>query len=195
MRKRSKDSHPGPLKESNPSPQEANIPQQAPTSPKEIVSKSEQIISSKIEPVASKKKPRRSLTYKQQAFIKEYIANKGNGTQAALKIYDTNDYNTAHSISTENLHKPSVREELLKAMSALGMTLNEAIKLLQRQLHDDNPDLRHYLRMYFELQDAFPSNKTEIKTESKIILEQRTVDIIIEESRRALETAKEVNNT
>lgn len=53
----------------------------------------------------------RKLTKKQQGFIKDYLET-GNGTQSALKNYDTNDYATANAIAVENLQKPSVREYL-----------------------------------------------------------------------------------
>lgn len=50
------------------------------------------------------------LTKKQRAFIKEYKANGGNGTQAAIKAgYSTN---TAQEIASENLSKPIIKEAL-----------------------------------------------------------------------------------
>ena len=56
------------------------------------------------------------LTIKQQKFIKEYIASDGNGTQSALKAYNTTDNNVAHNIASENLQKPTVREAIEKAL-------------------------------------------------------------------------------
>jgi phage terminase small subunit len=47
------------------------------------------------------------LTKKEKAFAKEYI-NTGNGTRSALKVYDTEDINTAAVIASENLSKPKV---------------------------------------------------------------------------------------
>jgi phage terminase small subunit len=49
------------------------------------------------------------LTPKQKVFVDEYVKNKGNATQAALKAYDTDDYQTAASIGEENLKKPEIR--------------------------------------------------------------------------------------
>ncbi len=40
------------------------------------------------------------LKQKQKAFISEYVANGGNGVQAALRVYDTEDYNTANQIAS-----------------------------------------------------------------------------------------------
>lgn len=52
------------------------------------------------------------LTLKQKKFVQEYVATNGNGTKAALRVYDTNKPDVAKAIATENLTKPSVREEL-----------------------------------------------------------------------------------
>jgi len=51
-------------------------------------------------------------TYKQKLFVQEYIKNKGNGTQSALKVYNTTDDNTARMIASDNLTKPIVQQEL-----------------------------------------------------------------------------------
>lgn len=51
------------------------------------------------------------LTKKQADFVKEYL-DSGNGTQAALKAYDTEDPNTAGVIAHENLRKPKILEYL-----------------------------------------------------------------------------------
>lgn len=51
------------------------------------------------------------LTKKQKVFVKEY-AKTENGTQAALKAYDTKDYSTAGAIASENLNKPKVIQAL-----------------------------------------------------------------------------------
>lgn len=53
---------------------------------------------------------RKTLTHKQEQFVQEYVANGGNGTQAALAVYNTTDPNTAHVIASENLQKPTVAE-------------------------------------------------------------------------------------
>lgn len=50
----------------------------------------------------------RVATKKQKAFAREYI-DSGNGTQAALKTYDTTSKDVAKSIASENLTKPNVR--------------------------------------------------------------------------------------
>ena len=50
------------------------------------------------------------LTPKQAKFVKEYKANGGNGTQAAIKAGYSE--NTADVIAVENLRKPNIRAAL-----------------------------------------------------------------------------------
>jgi len=49
------------------------------------------------------------LTKKQKDFAHEFIST-GNGTQSALKAYDTDNPRVASVIAAENLVKPNVRE-------------------------------------------------------------------------------------
>lgn len=76
------------------------------------------------------------LTKKQKGFANDYI-DTGNGTQSALKNYDTNSVDVAKSIASENLTKPNVREYIeSKATKAAEIVYtlavssdNESIKL------------------------------------------------------------------
>ena len=51
------------------------------------------------------------LTKKQAGFVKDYLET-GNGTQAALKNYDTTKPEVANAIAVENLQKPSIQAYL-----------------------------------------------------------------------------------
>ena len=64
------------------------------------------------------------LSKKERGFVKEYIKT-GNGTQSALKVYDTKSYMTGAMIASENLKKPKI------------------IKALQEMLPDDLLADRH----------------------------------------------------
>jgi len=50
------------------------------------------------------------LTKKQDAFVKEYLLNGFNGTQAAIKAGYSE--NTAYSIANENLNKPDIKKAI-----------------------------------------------------------------------------------
>lgn len=70
----------------------------------------------------------RSLTIKQKKFVKEYVKRDGNGTKAALAVYNTTSEDVARSISSENLAKPSIREEIDKALMRHEITMDAAVK-------------------------------------------------------------------
>lgn len=84
----------------------------------------------------------RKPTLKQKAFVKEYVKNGGNGTQAALKTYDTDDYATARAIASENLTKPNIMEELLRTAERLGATKEKVVSPVIDALNSDELDMR-----------------------------------------------------
>jgi phage terminase small subunit len=82
------------------------------------------------------------LTTKQKAFAEEYIRNGGNGTQAAMKSYDTESYKTASAISVENLEKPLIIEELVKTARRLGVTEEKIVSPVIDALDSQDLDMR-----------------------------------------------------
>lgn len=66
--------------------------------------------------------PRKRLTVKQEKFVAEYIRNDGNGTQAALVAYDTDNEKTAGVMAVENLAKPSIKERVDEALIKLRIS-------------------------------------------------------------------------
>lgn len=81
------------------------------------------------------------LTKKQRKFVNEY-ADTGNGTQSALKAYNTEDNNTAKSIASENLTKPAIREEL----AILGFNTNTAKRVVGEILSEREVEPQHRLK-------------------------------------------------
>lgn len=71
-------------------------------------------------------KDKKGLTIKQKKFVKAYIDNDGNGTQAALATYDTTDYDTANQIAIENLQRPTVKQAIEDALNNHGITIEKA---------------------------------------------------------------------
>lgn len=92
---------------------------------------------------------------KQQKFVNEYIRT-GNGTQAALKAYETTDYMTANAIAVENLQKPLVQELVNQKINEKFRGTEEIIEILVKDLRSDNVPARlksaellgKYLGMY-----------------------------------------------
>ena len=67
----------------------------------------------------------RRLTLKQRGFVKEYISNGGNGTQAALQIYNTDDPNEAKVIASQNLTKLNISERIEQSLLKNGLTTDQ----------------------------------------------------------------------
>lgn len=84
----------------------------------------------------------RKPTLKQKAFVEEYVRNGGNGTQAALKTYNTDDYKTASAISVENLEKPLIIEELVKTARRLGVTEEKIVSPVIDALDSQDLEMR-----------------------------------------------------
>ena len=82
------------------------------------------------------------LTTKQKAFANEYIKNGGNGTQAALKVYDAKNESVASAIAVENLGKPLIIEELVRTARRLGVTEEKIVSPVIDALESDDLDMR-----------------------------------------------------
>lgn len=76
----------------------------------------------------------RELTLKQKLFAKNYLANGGNATQAALKAGYSE--NSICEIAFENLRKPQIQEYIAKAVnkttSALEITFEWKLQTLKK---------------------------------------------------------------
>jgi hypothetical protein len=57
------------------------------------------------------------LSVKQELFCREFVANKGNATRAAMNVYDTEDPVTAAAIGYENLRKPQIASRITQILS------------------------------------------------------------------------------
>lgn len=65
----------------------------------------------------TKEKKPRKLTYKQRAFIDEFVLTK-NGAQSAVKAYNTNAL-VGRNIASENMAKPYIKKEIDKRFQAV----------------------------------------------------------------------------
>lgn len=85
------------------------------------------------------KKPK--LTTKQAKFVKGIADGKTN-TDSALEAYDTNSYETAAVIATENLKKPNIQDAIELARVKLNLTPERALKPIDDALNDDDLEMR-----------------------------------------------------
>ena len=145
---------------------------------------------------------RGGITHKQRAFAKKYVANGGNGLQAALAVYDTNKPNHAKTIASHNLEKPVVMQaikeivkrvygyenednyigdKLLKALES-GITQkatnSDAIRVLELLLKINNslPATKHVSMSYSEKVVSQPDFNNTISRLEK--LQQKTEELL-----------------
>lgn len=71
----------------------------------------------------------RNLTYKQEQFCQEYVVNKGNGSQAVMKVYQTHKPDSAKVIASNNLTNPSIAARIKElSQSIVEQSLVEIAK-------------------------------------------------------------------
>jgi hypothetical protein len=82
---------------------------------------------------------RSTLTVKQRKFISAYIANSGNGTQAALASYNTKDPIVAARIASENVRKPDIRAALEIAFEQQGINESRVVRCVREAMDATRP--------------------------------------------------------
>lgn len=80
----------------------------------------------------------KKLTVKQTQFIKYYLSNGFNATQAAISAGHSK--RTASEIGYENLRKPQIAEEISKAFKGDGIVVQSALRELNKMIGSDFTD-------------------------------------------------------
>lgn len=75
------------------------------------------------------------LTPKQRLFVREYVANGGNGTAAVAKVCSVNSRAAASAGATEFLRIPLVRQEIKRLLVPIEAT---DVSVLARLVHISN---------------------------------------------------------
>lgn len=108
----------------------------------------------------------RRLTLKQQTFVREYLANGGNGTQAVLEAYP-NAGPAARIMASENLTKPNIKSEIQQALESEDLQAFHAVRTLKRGLdckdgsgHPDNGNQLKAVDLTLKLLDAYPRDSS-----------------------------------
>lgn len=125
------------------------------------------------------KKPEKRLTLKEKQFCLKWFDLDGNGTKAALHVYDIENkelygraglskaqqivlnkaLNTAAVIAGENLRKPHIIKEIDRLMGIIGLT-DETVKREHFHLISQQDDLKSKARgieMYYKVTKKMPS--------------------------------------
>ena len=126
----------------------------------------------------------KKLTKKQKEFADEYL-DTGNGTQSALKTYDTVDYDTANQIAIENLQKPTIIQYLQENASAVSanmvrLALNAESEQVQVSAGKDVLD-----RAGFK-----PVDKTDITSKGEQIMDRPDLDELVRSVEEELKRRK-----
>ncbi len=114
------------------------------------------------------------MTLKQKLFVKKYIEKNGNGTAAALEVYDVKNANVAHSIASENLRKPTIQKKIREALEATGLTPESIAEYLKRAIvsglgnKSTNSDSLRGLDLYAKLTGAY--DRQDIEQSYKLTL-------------------------
>lgn len=82
------------------------------------------------------------LTDKEKSLVKELANNGGNGTRAALEVYNTDKPANAASIASRKMKKPAVKNALEKELEAQNITIKRAIEPIAEALNDDDINVR-----------------------------------------------------
>ena len=103
-----------------------------------------------------------TLSKKQFDFAKEY-AKTGNGTQSALKVYDTEDPNTANQIAVDNLRKPIVIKAIKSIAEQIPDSLlvkvhKEGLKSVDNEGNTDYNARHKYLDTAYKLKKLYEDN-------------------------------------
>lgn len=85
-------------------------------------------------------KPKKKLTPKQEAFTEHYMANGGNGAQAAKAAGYKGNRDTLKQVASENLAKPYIASRVRERLDGLQATTDEVLNLLADHLRVDIGD-------------------------------------------------------
>ena len=75
---------------------------------------------------------RKNLTIKQHKFVKE-IVRTGNGTQAAMKIYNAANERSAEAIGSENLSKPIIQAAIQRELTIMECTPDRVVAGISKE--------------------------------------------------------------
>lgn len=110
--------------------------------------------------------PRTTPTFKQKIFAKKYVENGGNGTKAALAIYDAT-YNDASTIASGNLKKPAVINEIDKLLKEINLDTDSWIAKKLKQAVDNGmgqkattKDALNAISMILKVNNSLGTNKS-----------------------------------
>lgn len=104
----------------------------------------------------------KKFTLNQKRFIKEYLKNGGNGTEAALKVYDAKSRTDAANIASQNLKKPTIKEAIEQALESQEVTPEAVAKVIKEGLGAKK--LEWDMSNFTYKESIYPDHLTRLKT-------------------------------
>lgn len=141
------------------------------------------------------------MTIKQRQFVKKYIQNGGNGTKAALEVYNTSNRHVAESIGCENLRKPEIKREIELALEHAGVTDDYISELLRESTvaglgqKATNADTLRGIELMLKLKGTFPprnQRSAHLRVEMKEQLDKKSLAELKEEVKRLSERTNQL---
>ena len=95
----------------------------------------------------------------------KFVKNGGNGTQAALDVYNTSNPNTAAVIASKNIRLDKVKESVEQILNRRGLDLESITAPVSNILHSEPEKVTgdNVLRaadMLYRLHNAYPASKS-----------------------------------
>lgn len=125
------------------------------------------------------------LTIKEKKFAQSYVANGGNGTEAALTAYNTKKRQNAKQIAMRVLKREDVREEVQRILDKSQTPLKRAIDNISRLANetDVRPSADTVLKAnqdILKLYSAYPEKvNKQISYSAKISYSEKNFDELI----------------
>ncbi len=103
------------------------------------------------------------MRIKQQLFVKKYIQNKGNATEAAFEVYNVKNRNVAAATASRLLRNVNIQQGIRQSLEAQGLTPESIAEYLKRAIVSGlgekatNADSLRGLDLYAKLTGAYES--------------------------------------
>lgn len=145
------------------------------------------------------------LTRKEKKFVKAYVKNEGNGTQAALVAYDTESENSAAVIASRELRKDKIQtaiqealpDDLLAQIHREGLFATKPVYSKEGDLVAEEADfsVRHkYLDSAYKIKGAYaPEKHTNVNLNIEAEPGDVDMDLLVANAEAALK-AQKLNN-
>ncbi len=116
----------------------------------------------------------KKLSLRQEGFVKKYIENNGNGTQAALEVYNVKNDNSAAVTASRLLRNVNIQQRIRESLQATGLTPESISEYLKKAIvsglgeRATNADSLRGLDLYAKLTGAY--DRQDVEQSYKITL-------------------------